>query len=374
MLSGSQSSLFPHEEKETLSSGGQPPVRCGQVTCCSSRAPQLQSPLLELHSQLVGRQLFQCTSSAIYMQGAKKHQAISNKGSCPAAVRQGPCPAGGTGFAFPWFMCAPWVPKFSGEEGTMKFVKWKTQVQGYAQGTGTDRRTTSGLFAGGCRCFVEGARRTVWAANTAAGAEAPLFDYQLDLCELYSRWRKQEPGGEEVDDTLLHDQFLLGLHDGPIKQELQRHISTLSSIAGTRGGGPFAMNVEKWDAKRIPVHSEVIHWAQVSNGSLTEGHSGLVEGVEDGGEWKVARGLVRVLGGQVLLWIINVHPFPIELPRRRPLVTIARIDPSQVQGGRNMVLQTPSPREVVVDVRTAQTPARVGSPLDLLEAEGLTPD
>ncbi|KAJ8340704.1 hypothetical protein SKAU_G00353370 [Synaphobranchus kaupii] len=45
-----------------------------------------------------------------------------------------------------------------------------------------------------------------------------LFDYQLDLRELYSRLCKQEPGGEEEDDDLLRDQFLLGLHDGPWKQ------------------------------------------------------------------------------------------------------------------------------------------------------------
>ncbi|KAJ8376174.1 hypothetical protein SKAU_G00067540 [Synaphobranchus kaupii] len=94
---------------------------------------------------------------------------------------------------------------------------------------------------------------------------------------------------------------------------------------------------------QVPAHSEVVLWAQVSGGGLAEGQCGLVEGIEDGGEWKVARGLVQVRGGRVLLWIANVHPFPIELPRRRPLATIASIDPSQVQGGRDMVLQTPNP-------------------------------
>ncbi|KAJ8333523.1 hypothetical protein SKAU_G00415310 [Synaphobranchus kaupii] len=61
--------------------------------------------------------------------------------------------------------------------------------------------------------------------------------------------------------------------------------------------------------------------------------------MEDGGEWQVVRGLVRVWGGQVLLRIANIHPFPIELQRCRPL-----------QGDCNMVLQTPSPGEVIVDV------------------------
>ncbi|KAJ8346545.1 hypothetical protein SKAU_G00279460 [Synaphobranchus kaupii] len=69
------------------------------------------------------------------------------------------------------------------------------------------------------------------------------------------------------------------------------------------------------DPVQIPAHSEVVRWAQVSNGGLAEGQCGLVEGVEDGGEWKVAQGLVRVRGGRVLLRITNVYPFPIELPR-----------------------------------------------------------
>ncbi|KAJ8356396.1 hypothetical protein SKAU_G00191900 [Synaphobranchus kaupii] len=51
-----------------------------------------------------------------------------------------------------------------------------------------------------------------------------LSDYQLDLCELYSRWCEQDPGGEDEDDALLRDQFLLGLQDGPLKQELQRQL------------------------------------------------------------------------------------------------------------------------------------------------------
>ncbi|KAJ8375285.1 hypothetical protein SKAU_G00058650 [Synaphobranchus kaupii] len=148
------------------------------------------------------------------------------------------------------------------------------------------------------------------------------------------------------------------------------------ATAGTSKEGPSATGVEVRDmcigAGKRP--SEVVHWAQLSGGGLAKGQCGLVEGVDDGGEWKVARGLVLVRGGLVLLRIANVHPFPIDLPRRRPLVTIAGIDCSQVQGGRNMVLQTPNPGEVVIDVRTTQAPARAGSPLDLLEAEGLTPD
>ncbi|KAJ8380698.1 hypothetical protein SKAU_G00014760 [Synaphobranchus kaupii] len=114
------------------------------------------------------------------------------------------------------------------------------------------------------------------------------------------------------------------------------------------------------DPVQIADHSEVVRWAQVSGGGLAKKQCGLVEVVEDGGEWKVARGLVRVRGGGVLLWIANVHPFP----RWRPLATIAGLEPSQVQIGCNMALQTPSPGEVVIDVRTTQAPAGAGSPCD----------
>ncbi|KAJ8380703.1 hypothetical protein SKAU_G00014810 [Synaphobranchus kaupii] len=125
------------------------------------------------------------------------------------------------------------------------------------------------------------------------------------------------------------------------------------------------------DPVQITAHSEVVRWAQVSGGGLAKKQCGLVEVVEDGGEWKVARGLVRVRGGGVLLWIANVHPFP----RWHPLATIAGLEPSQVQSGCNMALQTPSPGEVVIDVRTTQAPAGAGSPFDpLLQGLGTDED
>lgn len=36
----------------------------------------------------------------------------------------------------PWFMASPWVPKFSGEEGTAKFVKWRRQVEACVRARG----------------------------------------------------------------------------------------------------------------------------------------------------------------------------------------------------------------------------------------------
>ncbi|KAJ8375214.1 hypothetical protein SKAU_G00057940 [Synaphobranchus kaupii] len=47
---------------------------------------------------------------------------------------------------------------------------------------------------------------------------------------------------------------------------------------------------------------------------------------------------------------------PVQIPAHSEVVRWV-----QVQGGHNMVLQTPSPGEVIVDVRTTQAPAGVGS-------------
>lgn len=49
-------------------------------------------------------------------------------------------------------------------------------------------------------------------------------------------------------------------------------------------------------------------------------------------------------------------------------------DSSQVQGGRDMVQQTPGPGEVVIDVQTTQALAGVGRPLGLPGIEGLLPE
>ncbi|KAJ8347010.1 hypothetical protein SKAU_G00284110 [Synaphobranchus kaupii] len=282
------------------------------------------------------------------------------------------------------------------------------------------------------------------------------------------RWCEQEPGGDEENDILLRDQFLLGLEDGPVKRKLQWQVPRQDSLTFrqvTKKGGvsepdprtslatrepPVRLKVdlEQWkeevknklrqelqdqlaalgrtlvaelrqqcapglvapssggteaqgadnnhpyapfsdgtseegpsmwrcgtcaaevphsppssefvkrqplamlgsarltlrDPVQVPARSEVVRWAQVSGGGLAEGQCELVEGVKDGGEWKVARGLVWVRGGRVLLRIVNVHPFPIELPRLSPLATIASIDPSQGQGGPRHGAADPQPQ------------------------------
>lgn len=49
-------------------------------------------------------------------------------------------------------------------------------------------------------------------------------DYLLRTRELFSRWFKSEPDGSAKDQSTLCHQFVKGLKEGPLKQELQRHM------------------------------------------------------------------------------------------------------------------------------------------------------
>ncbi|KAJ8380699.1 hypothetical protein SKAU_G00014770 [Synaphobranchus kaupii] len=151
-----------------------------------------------------------------------------------AAVLQRPGPAGGTGFAFHWFLCAQWVPKFSGGEGTMKFGEWKVQVQAMlrAQALTEDQQVD----------FVLGA------LEGTAQRKVRLLGVDAVWKDLDEWWQEKEPGEDEENVVLLR------LEDRPIKQELQRQfrhqdsltfrqISTPFLIVGTREGGPYAMSV-----------------------------------------------------------------------------------------------------------------------------------
>ncbi|KAJ8396125.1 hypothetical protein AAFF_G00021980 [Aldrovandia affinis] len=69
-----------------------------------------------------------------------------------------------------------------------------------------------------------------------------------------------------------------------------------------------------------------------------------------------------------------MHPYPLQLPQWCPLATVSHIDSTQVQGGCDVVLRNPQPREVEMDVQTTQVPVVVGWPLALPQVDGLTPE
>ncbi|KAJ8334389.1 hypothetical protein SKAU_G00400280 [Synaphobranchus kaupii] len=129
------------------------------------------------------------------------------------AAPLGPGPAGSTSFTFAWFMCAPWVPKFSGEKGTVKFREWRVQVQAMLR--------AQALIEEQQADFVLGALEGIARREMRLHGKWQQQNIGLLWKELEERWSEQEPGMEDEDDALLRDQFLLGLSDGPLIQELQ---------------------------------------------------------------------------------------------------------------------------------------------------------
>lgn len=50
-----------------------------------------------------------------------------------------------------------------------------------------------------------------------------MGDYLLHTRELFSRWLQSEPDGSAKDESTLRNQFVKGLKEGPLKQELQKY-------------------------------------------------------------------------------------------------------------------------------------------------------
>ncbi|KAJ8352268.1 hypothetical protein SKAU_G00237440 [Synaphobranchus kaupii] len=120
----------------------------------------------------------------------------------------------------PWFMCAQWVPKFNGGEGTVKFVEWKAQVQAVlrAQALTEDQQVD----------FVLGALEGTARREVLLLGEWQTIDAVWE--ELDGWWCEQEPGSDEENNILLRDQFLLGLEDGPVKRKLQWQVRRQDSL------------------------------------------------------------------------------------------------------------------------------------------------
>lgn len=154
----------------------------------------------------------------------------------------------------PFFMGGPWVQKFSGTDSEVTFGAWKEQVQ--------NMLTLQGLSAGQQLHFILGVLegedkrevlavaaeerdtpeklfallRGLYGDNTPVAAlRAQFFNYRqearqsirafsLRLRELFFRLERRDDTGLEGGDMLLRDQFVMGLREGPIQQELRAQV------------------------------------------------------------------------------------------------------------------------------------------------------
>lgn len=160
----------------------------------------------------------------------------------------------------PWFMGAPWVPKFSGEGESCRFIEWRTQIEALirAQGLSAEQRVDFVLSALEGNAKREVALLASEKRNTDTailqelarlyGSQQPVAQlricffkckqepgedvraFTLRLRELHHKWRAREPLTAEADDELLRTQFITGLRPGTTSQELQRLLRRTATL------------------------------------------------------------------------------------------------------------------------------------------------
>ena len=80
--------------------------------------------------------------------------------------------------------------------------------------------------------------------------------------------------------------------------------------------------------------------------------------------------VIRVQGGRLPLRLLNLNPYPLELPRRRPLANVTPLDPIQIGGELDLELHPQGPGEVEVPVRSVQMQLEKGHNLSTQPVEG----
>lgn len=158
------------------------------------------------------------------------------------------------GMAAPFFLGAPWVPKYGGTGSDMRFREWKAQIQAMLRAQAWTAAQQCDFVLGA----LEGeAKREVWILEAADRATTDhIFQYLEDLygdkvslallrsmffeCkqkpgettraftlrlrELFQRLQRRDPGSFGRADRILRDQFLLGLRGGDLRQELKHQV------------------------------------------------------------------------------------------------------------------------------------------------------
>lgn len=151
----------------------------------------------------------------------------------------------------PVFMGAPWAQRFGGPGSELSLQEWKTQTEYLAglQGlseqqklqfvlgslkgdTKREVQATPGASLANAKAVFDFLTRLYGDATLVAALSAQFFNcrqgpgkilhsFSLRLREQFTRLKGRRDHGLGDEDTLLRDQFLMGLQDGPIRQSLR---------------------------------------------------------------------------------------------------------------------------------------------------------
>lgn len=154
----------------------------------------------------------------------------------------------------PFIMGMPWVQRFGGLGSEVKLGEWQAQMEmmlgfqpiddaqkadlimGFLDGEAkreiltlekTCRNTPRKIFAVLSTLYGDSTHVSVLRAQFFNCRQEPnqsLRSFSLRLRELFLRLKRKDDAGLEHSDILLRDQFIMGLREGPIKQELRRQV------------------------------------------------------------------------------------------------------------------------------------------------------
>ncbi|XP_073721664.1 uncharacterized protein [Misgurnus anguillicaudatus] len=153
--------------------------------------------------------------------------------------------------AMPVFLGNPWVQKYNGVESEVRLTEWRAQIEYLAglQGLSASQQQQFVLnsLGGEARREVQAAPEAIPATaqtifhflteqygdttpvavlraqffNCKQGPHQSIRAFALKLREQYTRLQRRRDHGLGDEETLLRDQFLLGLREGPLRQNLR---------------------------------------------------------------------------------------------------------------------------------------------------------
>lgn len=154
--------------------------------------------------------------------------------------------------AMPWFMALPFIPKFSGKDGVVRFGTWVEQIESMLRAQGLDdqqkvdfvlwgldgvaKRQVMLLDAatrGSSRAVLDELKKLYGQPCSLTHVRVQFFQcrqednesvemYVLRFREILNRWKESEPQVVAQIEPTARDQFLKGLRPGRVQRKMER--------------------------------------------------------------------------------------------------------------------------------------------------------